>query len=727
MKVLKTLQNIVRNFISHKKISLLQESTHSSNFLTESTNTTHNSKYEQLTEIDKKRVNVYLEELMEGLPNDLNENPINRLIDFENNSAEKSKDLLDLILSIMMRIDANSKSILFSDATEKIRESVELKILMEILEIYDKRLQDIEKETELVLVALTEFKIRFSSHLSNSLNNIDEERIQQFKSIINHAMERIEICKLIQLDIKNTVDKEKIDCNINAISRKISIVTQGLDFQELEMEVLNQLFKEIQEKQHTLMGTIMDQPLEEISPKYLAQCYFKLERNKEQIINNLKKEIQNLNIQVEKVKATQESLYHARQKQIQQGIFEKSPNENKDYYFKLKNELMPRLKELEDKYKALGIFETSELKILLYEVKFKILTLTSKSYFQSYLTLLQRDNEKDKSELEIYKQIILRKAKMICDGQNSNINRWFGKENSKDIINLIGNKVKDKKGNIDINKILESEDLLSLILAFDSEYGIEMLEIPLSQMENVSQIDKGLILDSNITISSIFELYSIEKDFLERHGLTLNNFIDLNNILMQMYHQYFMHSGKKSFHGVNNGILYLPEGINKITEDSNLSKLLSERCIERMVCPSTLYSIEKYAIMSHFLRRIIFNEGLIYIGDYAISECDNLIQFNSPTTLKRIGEGAFYGCKNLKMISLNDGLKAIGKNAFEDCCLVEVLMPSTVTNLGRNIFDGCNLKKVTCSEKQKTILQSQCNPNIEIVIGLNNTNPLLLE
>lgn len=727
MNVLKTLQDIVRIFISQKKNPLLQEATNSSKFLTEPTNITDTSKYEQLTENDKKRVDIYLVELMEGWPNDLSENPINRLIDFENNSAEKSKELLDLILSIMMRIDANSKSMLFSDATEKTRESVELELLMEVLEIYDKRLQDIEKETELILVALTEFKIIFSSHLSIKPKILNEERMQQFKTIINHAIERIEICKLIQLDIKNIVDKEKIACNINAISRKISIVTQGLDFQELKMEVLNQLFKEIQEKQRTLMGTIMDQPLEEISPKFLAQCYSKLEKNKEQIINNFKKEIQNLNIQVEEVKASQESLYQARQKQIQQRIFAQSPYENKDYYFKLKNELMPRLKELEDKYKALGIFETSELEILLYEVKFKILTLTNKSYFQSYLKLLQKDNEKDKSELEVYKQIILRKAKLICDGENSNINRWFGKENSKDIINLIGNKIKDKKGNININKILESGDLLSLILAFDSEYGIEMLEVPLSQMENVSQIDKGLVLNSNISISSIFELYSIEKDFLERHGFALNNFIDLNNILMQMYHQYFIHSSKKSFHGVNDGILYLPEGINKITENSNLSKVLSERCIERMVCPSTLYSIERYSIMSHFLRRIIFNKGLIYIGDYAISESDNLIEFNSPTTLKKIGEGAFYGCKNLQKISLNEGLKAIGKNAFEDCCLVEVLVPSTVTNFGRNIFDGCDLTKVTCSEKQKTILQSQCNPSVEIVIGLNNTNSLSLE
>ena len=359
---------------------------------------------------------------------------------------------------------------------------------------------------------------------------------------------------------------------------------------------------------------------------------------------------------------------------------------------------MPKLKELEDKYKAMEIVRTPELKWLLYEVKFKVLTLTGKSYFKSYFELLQKENEKDNCELEVYSQIILRKAKQICDGENSNINRWFGEEKSKDIINFIKKTIKDKKGNIDIDRILGSSDLLSLILAFDSDYGIEMIEVPELQMEKVSQIDKGVILKSNISISSIFELYNIEKDFLEQQGLTLENFIDLNNPLMQIYYQYFMYSKKESSHSLNDGILYLPEGISKIIESSNLAKVLSEKRIERMVCPSTLYSIERYGIVSHYLKRIILNEGLIYIGDYAFFECDSLTEYNAPQTLSKIGEGAFSGCKNLQRISLNEGLKSIGNYAFEECSrLVEVFVPKTVTDIGRDIFDGCNEIKSTCN------------------------------
>lgn len=731
MSFFKNLQNRFMSFIPPKKGALLQESTYSPKFLAEPTDIKDTSKYEQLTEEDKKRVDSYIEELMEGWGNDLSESPISRIIAFEKNSEEKSKELADLILSIMKRIDVTSKSKLFVDATEKAKESVELKLWMEVLGIYDKMLQDIEKETELTLVVLTELKIRLEhSQVSSKLKIFNEkkDRIQDFKNIIDGAKERVEISQQIQLQLRNTVNMQKEACNINAISREISIAIQGLDLQKLEREASYQLLKKIQEKQHILLGTKEPVPSQEITPEYLAQCYAELGKNRKQMTDDLITKIRELDMQIEKIKATQNLLYQARETQMQQGIFKKSPYENTDYLFNLKQDIMPRLKDLEDRYKAIGIFGTLKLKKMLYEVKFKILTLTSKSYFQSYITCLQKDNKKDDDELEVYRQIILSKAKQICEGENSNIKRWFGEEKSKDILNLIKKLIKDKKGDIGVEKILKSSDLLSLVLAFDSDYGIEMIEVPLSQMENVSQIDKGLILKPNISISSIFELYNIEKDFLERQGLTLNDFIDLDNPLMQMYYQYFMYSKKESFNCINDGILYLPEGIKKVTESSNLSKVLLEKCVERIVCPSTLYSIERYAVMSHFLRRIILNEGLIYIGDYAFFESDSLIEFNAPQTLKKIGAGAFCGCKNLQRIFLNEGLNSIGNNAFEDCSsIVEALIPGTVTNFGRNIFDGCNLNKVICSENQKNILQSQCDSSIEIVIGSNNTNSISLE
>ena len=61
-----------------------------------------------------------------------------------------------------------------------------------------------------------------------------------------------------------------------------------------------------------------------------------------------------------------------------------------------------------------------------------------------------------------------------------------------------------------------------------------------------------------------------------------------------------------------------------------------------------------------------------------------------PTTLTEIGRSCFSGCINLKKIELPETLKLIGEYAFSGCQnLTEVTLPSELETINGHAFEGC--------------------------------------
>ena len=58
-----------------------------------------------------------------------------------------------------------------------------------------------------------------------------------------------------------------------------------------------------------------------------------------------------------------------------------------------------------------------------------------------------------------------------------------------------------------------------------------------------------------------------------------------------------------------------------------------------------------------------------------------------PGTIKNIPEYSFYYCTKLSEVVFNDGLLTIGQHAFEGCKLTKLIIPSTCTTIGRSAFD----------------------------------------
>lgn len=105
-------------------------------------------------------------------------------------------------------------------------------------------------------------------------------------------------------------------------------------------------------------------------------------------------------------------------------------------------------------------------------------------------------------------------------------------------------------------------------------------------------------------------------------------------------------------------------------------------------------------------------EGIEQIGNYAFLNCSSLATVNLPSTLTKIGFGAFQHCVTLSKINLPLSLKTIGSSAFRYCkaltkidlpegletvevsafggtSIKEIDIPSTVTEVGSNLFIDC--------------------------------------
>ena len=128
-------------------------------------------------------------------------------------------------------------------------------------------------------------------------------------------------------------------------------------------------------------------------------------------------------------------------------------------------------------------------------------------------------------------------------------------------------------------------------------------------------------------------------------------------------------------------------------------------------------------IMSHTYGEIHFEDNLTEVGDWAFSECANLLTIKIPNSVTRIGTGAFSHCEALEVVELSTRLTELGESVFFGCsnlksfsgkyatedgrCLVvdgelrhfapkgitEYTIPSNATVIGYDVFYSCTKLK----------------------------------
>ncbi len=103
------------------------------------------------------------------------------------------------------------------------------------------------------------------------------------------------------------------------------------------------------------------------------------------------------------------------------------------------------------------------------------------------------------------------------------------------------------------------------------------------------------------------------------------------------------------------------------------------------------------------IRKVIINQGVTSIGDYAFCEYPNLTSITIPSSIKSIGYYSFAYCISLTKITIPSGITSIDDYAFRNCAFTSITIPNSVESIGAYAFMDCNLKSITLSENLTSI------------------------
>lgn len=329
------------------------------------------------------------------------------------------------------------------------------------------------------------------------------------------------------------------------------------------------------------------------------------------------------------------------------GEIEKTP--------KNKEQLLKDIKDIETKYKIFGRYIQDEDLEQLFRVKFNILTVDINKQKESPLKGIN-----DKKELEHYMRIIEEKVQEIIQGTNPYLRRAFGHDYLKSAVTIIKKLLKNGQRTFEVEEIMNDRVLLSLILAFDKENGLDSLSIDKKQVD-IDLYEDICEWEENISLKTIDQLRKIENTPIT----------DEDSLYIKLYNLHKAYCPKNYIPPLT---FFLPEEIIKLksieswTSKSRYSHFAYKlRNSEAIILPPKLKSIEKGVFDEcDALHDIKFNKGLEEIGDEAFQRCWNLGRIKPvqlPPGLKKIGNRAFCNCFNLH-INLNEGLKEIGDYAF---------------------------------------------------------------
>ena len=122
-------------------------------------------------------------------------------------------------------------------------------------------------------------------------------------------------------------------------------------------------------------------------------------------------------------------------------------------------------------------------------------------------------------------------------------------------------------------------------------------------------------------------------------------------------------------------------------------------------CPYETNNVSPWHYSEENIKKIIIEQGITSIGDYAFSGLSNLTSVTIPDSVTSIGNRTFAGCTGLTIIMIPNSITSIGNEAFFVCTgLASITIPDRVTSIGQQVFNGCTgLTSVTIPDSVTTI------------------------
>ncbi|MCC8098348.1 MAG: leucine-rich repeat domain-containing protein [Eubacterium sp.] len=125
------------------------------------------------------------------------------------------------------------------------------------------------------------------------------------------------------------------------------------------------------------------------------------------------------------------------------------------------------------------------------------------------------------------------------------------------------------------------------------------------------------------------------------------------------------------------------------------------------------------------IKKVIAEEGITGIGDYAFYGCTGLTEIALSSTVVSIGSGAFYNCSSLENTVFPNSLTSIGMNAFYGCSsLTEIVLPENIDTVNDGAFRNCTgLKTITFPNNGTTV----SNLKRDVFYGCTSLESVIME
>lgn len=107
------------------------------------------------------------------------------------------------------------------------------------------------------------------------------------------------------------------------------------------------------------------------------------------------------------------------------------------------------------------------------------------------------------------------------------------------------------------------------------------------------------------------------------------------------------------------------------------------------------------------LKKIILEEGILYLDEETFSRSDSLEEIILPNSLESMGEACFYCCDALKSMVIPPKITELPQGTFSDCVSLEkVTLPEGLRAIGDYAFAMCkNLKEITLPQSLEEFKQ----------------------
>ena len=124
------------------------------------------------------------------------------------------------------------------------------------------------------------------------------------------------------------------------------------------------------------------------------------------------------------------------------------------------------------------------------------------------------------------------------------------------------------------------------------------------------------------------------------------------------------------------------------------------------------------------IKELSIPSSVTSIGKYAFQGCSGITSVTIPNSVSSIGSYAFMGCSGLKSVTIPNSIKSIDYNTFEGCSsLTSITIPTSVTSIDYSAFSGCKGLTSIGVESGNNVYDSRDNCNAIIA---KNTNTLIL-